>query len=340
MIINNKNKFYKIILKIAGFLRLKGLIIRLLAITLFSILFLLKKYRKIVFCPIVHHRIGHLAMNTDLFLRRLKNGYFPSKNIYIGVSNKFPANRQLMKMFKRYWHIIENDILRDVISIYPIRGSEFYYELPFDDNEYFEFNNIKPVLYFTQEEEKIGKKLLLNMGIGEKDWFVCFFARDKKYLTKDINNLYNKDWSCHDYRNSDINNYLKAAEYIVNKGGFALRMGSIVEKPLPKERHAKIIDYALDFRSDFMDVYLIAHCKYILSTNCGITNVAQLFNVPEAWANVAPIRFSPFLSSSRFILKKLWLKREPNWMLKMTDLSLLPVLIRRELPMPANGWRG
>ena len=96
-------------------------------------------------------------------------------------------------------------------------------------------------------------------------------------------------------------------------------MGSIVEKPLPKERHAKIIDYALDFRSDFMDVYLIAHCKYILSTNCGITNVAQLFNVPEAWANVAPIRFSPFLSSSRFILKKLW-SQEKNRLLTYNEI--------------------
>lgn len=87
-------------------------------------------------------------------------------------------------------------------------------------------------------------------------------------------------------------------------------MGNIVNKSLPKKRHPRIIDYATDFRSDFMDIYLSANCKYFVGDNCGIMSVAQIFNIPTAWANVVPINHIPLLHKDRFMPKKMRLKRE------------------------------
>ena len=95
-------------------------------------------------------------------------------------------------------------------------------------NEYYEFSYGKPNLKFTSAEENKGKKLLKKMGLTDKDWFICFHARDPEYLAvkfkSDTSYLNHRDWN--------IDNALKAAEYITSKGGFAIRMGAIFEKKL------------------------------------------------------------------------------------------------------------
>ena len=65
------------------------------------------------------------------------------------------------------------------------------------------------------------------MDISAEDWFICFHARDKKYLEKSLSSI---DTSYHDFRDWDINSALKSVEYIASKRGFALRMGAIVKK--------------------------------------------------------------------------------------------------------------
>jgi putative glycosyltransferase (TIGR04372 family) len=167
-----------------------------------------------------------------------------------------------------------------------------------NSNEYYEFNNFKFILYFAKEEEILGKQHLKKMGIGENDWFVCFHSRDPSYLGEGS--------EYHDYRDSDINNYLPAAEYIAEQGGYAIRMGSVVDKPLPKERHPRIIDYAIDYRSDVMDIYLSAHCKFFLGNTAGLFLVSTIFDVPAACANFLPLEYTPLRSGDLFIPKKMW----------------------------------
>ena len=256
------------------------------------------KRKRVVFYELTCSQIGHLAANTELFLRRLKyaNYYDKENNIYIGLCNHFPvSNRQLLNMYKRDNYIIESRILKGLFNTW-IKKTEFYHIPPMNSNEYYEFNNYTNILNFTEEEKILGKQLLKEMGIGEKDWFVCFHSRDSEYLG-----------SCyHDYRDSDINNYMLAAEYIAEKGGYALRMGAVVDKPLPKERHPKIIDYATEYRSDFMDIYLAAHCKFFLGNTAGIFLVYTVFNIPVACANIVPLEYPPFRTGDLFIPKKMW----------------------------------
>lgn len=293
--------------KIIRLFKLKGLAIRALSLLTFVVLKALKMYKKIIFIPLMHHRAGHLAANTDLFLRRFRDGYYSFNNIYIGICGQPAANQQLVNIFKRHLRIIESNIVKDIVSVKPIKGSEFLYLLPFNTNEYSEFSG-KAVVHFSDEEKEKGEKFLAQMGISQNDWFVCFYARDSRYLERDISNEQN-NYGYHEYRNSDINNCLKAAEYIANQGGFAVRVGSVIEKPLPAKRHPRIIDYAADFRSDFMDVFLAANCKFFIGHNSGIILMSQIFNVPTAQVNLIPFSHVPLASRDIYIPKKMWCRK-------------------------------
>ena len=282
-------------------------IFNLALIPLILLLYIINPLLRVQFVKIRDDRIGHLAANTEVFLRRLEMGILEKKGIlYIGIASTKPCNKQLLKMFKRKMVIIQLPKLLSEVTFSEksfLIKSGFGRHLPMNSNEYSEFSYGKPALKFTSAEEKKGKELLEKMGITNKDWFICFHARDPKYLAKRFSSI---DYSYHNFRNWDINNALKAVEYIASKGGFAIRMGAIVEKKLPKLKNPRIIDYAAKYRSDFGDIYLSANCKFFLSDSGGLSQVAEIFNVPEAWVNVIPVEIPPFSSKGIYIPKKLW----------------------------------
>ena len=134
-------------------------------------------------------------------------------------------------------------------------------------------------LNFTSEEETCGKKILNEFGLKDGDKFVCLSVRDSAYQQKKINSRY-RDWSYHDYRNHDIDNFVLAAEELTKKGYYVFRMGVIVNKPF-NSNNPKIIDYAnSNLRNDFMDVYLGAKCSFCISTGNGFDFVPYIFRRP------------------------------------------------------------
>ena len=72
------------------------------------------------------------------------------------------------------------------------------------------------------------ESLLEKINIPKNSDFVCIQNRDNIYLNqydKKHDELLNWDWSHHNYRNSNINNYLKAAENLVINGKFVIFTG-------------------------------------------------------------------------------------------------------------------
>ncbi len=240
-------------------------------------------------------RIGHLALNTDLFLRKRQLYGTPKKTIHLFLAGSV-ANRQLLTMFRRHLTIVENRLLRGLFeqSKWLWKRTQFLEPLEMHSNEYPEFNLAKATLHFTPAEEEKGKAELRKMGIHpEKDWFICIFARDPVYIDTVFANgkghriFGQKDWSHHDFRNVDIDTFRLAIEYIVGLGGYLLRMGHHVQKPLGY-KHEKVIDYAVKYRTDFMDIYLAAKCRFFLGTSSGICDLPMIFDVPRICVNEAP----------------------------------------------------
>jgi putative glycosyltransferase (TIGR04372 family) len=141
--------------------------------------------------------------------------------------------------------------------------------------------------------------------------FVCFFARDSSYLSSTYGH---KDWNYHNYRDSDIDDYLVAASELTERGYFALRVGAIVGKPLATLSPG-VLDYASDHRTDFMDIYLAANCRFFLTSGAGIDVVSRVFRRPIASVNSIPLEFlSTWGPQDLTIPRKLWIRDERRFM--------------------------
>jgi len=97
-----------------------------------------------------------------------------------------------------------------------------------------------------------------------------------------------------------------AAEALVARGYYVIRMGAVVGKAFPTD-NPKIIDYAFNgMRTDFMDIYLGAKCSFCVSTGTGWDAVpGWLFRKPVVFTNFLPIGYLPtFCRNFIFISKK------------------------------------
>lgn len=254
-------------------------------------------------------RIGHMAWNTEFYVCKREvvgNGMKPVD--FFSYTHPI-ANEQLLKMWRRTLKISR--------FVYPfwrcnrlLPGGERH-DFASDFTQYEEAGNLltksKVHIKFTQEEEVLGSKCLREMGVTENSEFVCFHVRESSYLNK----IYlERDFKYHDYRDANIENYLKAAGEMVNKGYFAIRLGKYAKPILT--RNEMIIDYCTQYRTDFLDIFLLAKCRFLIGVNTGVTDVADILRKPVAKTNMTQFFGEIPLSGEKdlFIPKKFWLKKE------------------------------
>jgi len=170
----------------------------------------------------------------------------------------------------------------------------------------------QPNLSFTSEENVLGERYLREIGIPPKASFICFHNRDSAYLDEVHSNY---AWNYHDYRDSSIENYLSAAEAIIKRGNYAVRLGSITIDKV-KSTNPKLIDYANNGkRTDFLDIYLSAKCKFILCSDTGMSFPAEVFKRPLVYVNwTVLLRLPVYALNGLIIFKKFYLKNEKRFM--------------------------
>src|SRR3990167_2744205 len=182
------------------------------------------------------------------------------------------------------------------------------------------FKKYQPHLSFTISEKKQGIKFLSDLGIPDGSPYVCLFVRDSAYLSKYFPD---RDWSYHNYRDCDIDNFRKAALFLADLGYYVIRMGKVVLKSLDVN-HEKVIDYAnCSIRSDFCDIYLTAHCDFFISTPSGLDGVAQIFRRPILLVNMpifVPGCLDYWYPSKLFITKKFF-DRTRNKFISLKELD-------------------
>ena len=181
------------------------------------------------------------------------------------------------------WGWLLNDISKR------LKSTDFYQETTALDKEG-RLMNFPPSLNFSEIEIAVGEKFLHKNNISNQEKFVCLNVRDSSFLANSDNLGWSKsrDWSYHNYRDSDINTYVAAAENLAEKGYTVFRMGAIVEKPLISN-HPRVIDYATNgMRTEFLDIFLGAHCTFCVSTGSGWDSVPQIFRRPSLYVNLLP----------------------------------------------------
>ena len=167
---------------------------------------------------------------------------------------------------------------------------------------------------FTQEENELGNKFFKQVGMKPNQEFVCMIARDSAYKEK-YQNWNNRDWSYHSYRDSNICNYVKTAELLTRQDYFIFRIGKGVKEKL-KTNNNSIIDYSnSEYHSDFLDIYLSAHCSFFINGESGLSSVPEVFRVPIVFVNMAAIEYAfTWHSNIISIPKKYWLTEEKTFM--------------------------
>lgn len=141
-------------------------------------------------------------------------------------------------------------------------------------------------LRFTLDEEIYANAFLRDSGLSKDDKFVCLIVRDSSYKNH-ISPII--DWTYHDYRDSDIDDYSLAAMELAERGYWVFRMGKIVSKPFDCD-HPRVIDYAMNNeRNDLLDVWLTANCFFCISTGSGLDAIATIFRRPLALINCLPV---------------------------------------------------
>lgn len=287
-------------------------------IHLIPLVLLVRSLRPLVvirFGCLINNRIGHLAGNTEFYLCKHELSNDGRKTIDFFCYAPDTANKQLMKMWSQ--------TLKISPLIYPLwnlnrllpGGKRHDIDLSFGNQfEYFRdlLAQTKAHVAFTSEEENFGYSALGEMGISKDTPFICFHARDSVYLNSQFPG---RDWKYHDYRDANIENFLPAAEEMTKRGYFAIRMGAVVNQPLSIS-NPKVIDYSIKHRTDFLDIFLTAKCKFFIGTNAGIADVADIFRKPIVRTNVTQFFAEIALCGKKdlFIPKKLWLKEKGRFM--------------------------
>lgn len=261
-------------------------------------------------------RVGHYSFNTEAILCGLDlnlDNDKKYKTFFYTLPGALICNTQLHTMWKRVITIVPlSTIALEVDRLLKRYGSKKYRHDPIKRT--FEpgcdgrdrWSLLKRVnqchLSFTPDEHRKAQLLLEKLGIPRKKPFVCLLVRDPQYLNSYIPS---GNWSYHDYRDADVNSYQLAAQYLADQGYYVIRMGKIVKDPFYCN-HSKIIDYALSsLRSDFLDMYLSAHCYFFISTCTGLDSVARTFRKPLLVTNLGLPDFDIWHPWDLFIPKKI-----------------------------------
>lgn len=283
MVFERKLKLiWKIVLKLPLFV---------LAIPIVFIIRFIKPWLLVRFGCIIGSRIGHLAGNIELYLCERDAGINVPVQRHLDffyIQNKPICNIQLVTMWKRLLRILPNWILVPIVQINNlIPGGEVHdigSNTMHDQDVHNLFERSPPHLQFTVEERVRGEDGLQAMGIPKGTAFVCLMVRDSAYLA-------GADWTYHSYRNSDIQNYILAADELASRGYYVIRMGAKVHEAL-KSVHSRVIDYATNgMRSDFMDIYLGAECAFCISTSTGWDAIPYIFRRPIVYVNLMPLGY-------------------------------------------------
>ena len=289
----------------------------LFALPIVLLVRLLRPLVIIRFGPIRSPNFGHFVSEPEIYLSKRDLGLDVPRTFDIQYYTSRPGglpfcNQQLKKMWDRT--ILVNRLARwpDKINR-SLPGGSKHMVPEGNTRDIYDCMSRTPVhLSFTPDEERLGLEGLQMLGIPEGAEFVGFHARDSAWLDQLAPNL---DFHYHDHRDSDIQNYIPAMRKLVSRGYFAVRMGSPVKDPL-KSSDSKIIDYATNGgRSDFLDVYLGANCKYFIGSAAGMIELPKTFRRPVVSVNWIPLEYTHSWSpKDLFIPKKLWLKSENRFL--------------------------
>jgi putative glycosyltransferase (TIGR04372 family) len=261
------------------------------------------------FLRTVSERIGHLAPEPDIFLKELQLGLRPPGRYLWVIRPGKVCNACLLDYWREHFTIYDRGLARFLLL--PLaRQRRLGLELhaPMIAHKatvahaavQTQWGNRPPILQLHDEQRRRGAAAMAQLGLPPDAWFVCLHNREPGYLPE---HKYGDD-----YRNADVRTHIPALEEIVRRGGWCVRMGDPAMTPLPPLRN--VIDYAHSpAKSDWLDIYLCAACRFMIACPSGLGYVSAVFGRPVAQANAAPLGMILFYGPQDLSIAKLYVDR-------------------------------
>jgi putative glycosyltransferase (TIGR04372 family) len=269
-------------------------------------------------------RIGHLAAEPDCFIKEGILGHRPDYRGLILFPSDRVANRCLLAYWKKHLHVIDSPFWARFLQ--PLKWVPFvtyridpYATAMHEVATVFEiqakYADQPPLLQLTTDHRAAGEARLRELGIPEGDWYVAVHCREGGFDAHD---------PVHSARNANIENCFLAMQEIVSREGWCLRMGDPTMKPLPPM--TGVIDYAHStLRSDWMDVFLCARCRFFFGGGSGLSQVATIFGVASAGVNLALPIFGLGFGVKDLAIPKLFWSRSLKRYLTIPETATSPI---------------
>lgn len=250
-------------------------------------------------------RIGHVALEPDWFIKEMTIGARPRVKPILLMAKKDCPNPCLLEYWEKYIHVVRNRLA--IALLRPFRIFPFLCADLFESMASMRLTGKRPeilslwgsrppLLELSESHRAKGIAALAELGIPEGSWFVCVHSREAGYSPEDEH--------VHGFRNSAIDSYALAMGAIVERGGWCVRVGDSTMQPLAPQEG--IVDYACSpLKSDWMDIFLCAQCRFFLGNTSGLYVVSYVFGVPAAPANLTPLSQAYPLSGDDLGIPKL-----------------------------------
>ncbi len=152
-----------------------------------------------------------------------------------------------------------------------------------------------PLVRLTEVHRERGWATLERLGIPRGAWFVGLHIRERGFYNDAVGNELN---------NCDVATYLPAIEEITRRGGWVVRLGDPSMSQVPTME--RLFDYChSEVRSDWMDVFLAASCRFFLGSGSGLYWVPLTFGVPAIITNAVPLGHGrPFTDRDLYLPKR------------------------------------
>jgi putative glycosyltransferase (TIGR04372 family) len=266
-------------------------------------LWILRPLVRVQLLVVGFHRFGHLALEPEVFL-----SFNETKNAEGSAYRRFPktirlwsfgparsqSNRYLARKWKKLlltppsWCI--DSLLNAGEKLPLLRLDTPKLSVHGPDNA---LDHSGPHLKFSRSELDGGRAELAKLGIDSDQPIACLIVRDGgDYAARG-----EVESQGFELLNFDISVFELAAKSLVSRGYQVVRMGAGSEKPFGTGITG-VFDYARSpHRSEFLDIYIAARCKFAVSTQTGPDAVCLAFRRPVCYIDVA--RFSQFFFGSK-----------------------------------------
>ena len=262
--------------------------LRLLALPVAFIFYLLRKYMVVEFVLPNVTLFGHLALEPEKVLSNVATqGPRPvgePKRILIWSlgKSKDQVNKALVKIWRRELFVLPSAIVDAMYRASKWLPNFEMRVLQFDklhENDHV-LDSCESHLKFTSSEVEIGEKYLRDVGIEPANPYICLIVREAAWAPPTTGPS-----SSGTLRSRSFEDFLLSAEALADLGVAVIKLGAAGTF---KTAGTKIIDYANSKdKSEFLDVYLPAHAKCVVSTMSGPDAVALVGRVPVLYVDIA-----------------------------------------------------